>query len=225
MLLIKVNSTECLLTGVAEKRSLFFPPPPSFSMIWSAAFAWLGSTDAALATTIVGFSVVNIAFGLVAWWVLEDPSEAGESGAKFRMSGNGWARITTVLKMPTIWLIAIILMATNTAYWATYYFTPYASEVFLLSVAIAGMLAIGKMWVKPFAALLSGFVGDRLGVSRIVVFCMAVTTISFALFAITPANRALLPLVVVNVEIAAAGIFSLGGSTGRYSMRDACPLH
>jgi MFS family permease len=67
------------------------------------------------------------------------------------------------------------------------------------------------MWVKPFAALISGFVGDRFGISRTVVFFMIVTTISFALFALTPANEALLPLVVVNVAVAAAGIFSLRG--------------
>jgi hypothetical protein len=40
---------------------------------------------------------------------------------------------------------------------------------------------------------------------------MLLTAISFALFAMTPANQALLPLVVVNVAIAAVGIFALRG--------------
>ncbi|MBW2542830.1 MAG: MFS transporter [Deltaproteobacteria bacterium] len=195
--------------GTLEAGRGVFEVLPAMAML--AVFAWLGSTDAALATVLVGFSVVNITLGLAAWWVLEDRSDIGECDSMPRMSGNGWARVVTVLKMPTVWLTAIIIMATNTAYWATYYFTPYASEVFLLSVAIAGLLSIGRMWVKPFAALASGFVADRFGISRTVAFFMVVTTISFGLFAITPSNEALLPLVVVNLAVAAAGIFSLRG--------------
>jgi MFS family permease len=102
-------------------------------------------------------------------------------------------------------------MAANSAYWGTYYFTPYASEVFLMSVAMAGLLAVARMWVKPFAALVSGFVADRFGISRTVACCMLLTAVSFALFAMTPANQVLLPLVVVNVAIAAVGIFALRG--------------
>jgi MFS family permease len=67
------------------------------------------------------------------------------------------------------------------------------------------------MWVKPFAALAFGFVADRFGVSRTVACCMLLTAISFTLFAMTPAKQALLPLVVLNVAIAAVGIFALRG--------------
>jgi MFS family permease len=102
-------------------------------------------------------------------------------------------------------------MAANTAYWATYYFTPYASDVFLMSVAMAGLLSVARMWIKPFVAFISGFVADRFGISRTVLVCMLVTTVSFVLFAMTPGNQALLPLVLLNVAVAAAGIFALRG--------------
>jgi nitrate/nitrite transporter NarK len=176
-----------------------------------AVFAWLGSTDAALATVIVSYSVLNIALGLATWWILEDPRTSGEPDLQPKKRRDGWAQVMRVLKMPTVWLTAVIIMAANSAYWGTYYFTPYASEVFLMSVAMAGFLSVARMWVKPFTALASGFVADRFGISRTVACCMLLTAISFALFAMTPAKQALLPLVVVNVAIAAAGIFALRG--------------
>ena len=181
------------------------------STILLAVFAWLGSTDAALATVILCFSVLNIVLGLAAWWILEDPRTSGEPDLQPKKPRDDWAQVMSVLKMPTVWLTAVIIMAANSAYWGTYYFTPYASEVFLMSVAMAGLLSVARMWIKPFAALACGFVADRFGISRTVACCMLLTAISFALFAMTPAKQALLPLVVVNVAIAAVGIFALRG--------------
>jgi len=53
--------------------------------------------------------------------------------------------------MPAVWLIAIVISATNSGFWATYYFTPYASEIFLLSVATAGLISVGRNWLNPIA--------------------------------------------------------------------------
>jgi nitrate/nitrite transporter NarK len=187
-----------------------------------ALFAWLGSTSTALATVIEIYSVLNIALGLAAWWVLEDAPSQGESHLPHRKAKDSWKQVMSVLKMPTVWLTAVVIMAANSAYWGTYYFTPYASEVFLMSVAMAGLLAVARMWVKPFAALISGFVADRFGISNTVAWCMLLTAISFALFAMTPSNQALLPLVVVNVTIAAVGIFALRGIY--WALLDECGI-
>ncbi|MBW2716105.1 MAG: MFS transporter [Deltaproteobacteria bacterium] len=176
-----------------------------------AIFAWFGSTDAALASVITVFSVVNIALGLAAWFILEEPGKSAKADSQQKPPRNSWQEVMTVLKIPTVWLLAVIIMAANSAYWATYYFTPYASDVFLMSVAMAGLLSVGRMWIKPFVAFISGFVADRFGISRTVAFCMLVTTVSFALFAMTPGNQALLPLVLLNVAVAAASIFALRG--------------
>lgn len=57
--------------------------------------------------------------------------------------------------MPAVWLIALIIISVNTAYWTTYYFTPYATEIFMLSVAAAAMLSVGRLWIRLVAPLLS----------------------------------------------------------------------
>jgi len=172
-----------------------------------ALFAWLGSTYAALSTVIVCFSLVNIGLGMAAWFLIED-SASTDSAATKKVGGQ---EVLAVLKMPVVWLISVIILCAYSAYWGSFFFTPYASDVFLMSVTMAGVLSVGRMWLKPIAALAAGFLGDRFGISKTVAASMAITAVSFALFALTPANPAVLPLVILNVAISASFIFALRG--------------
>jgi predicted MFS family arabinose efflux permease len=172
-----------------------------------ALFAWLGSTYAALSTVIVCFSVVNIGLGVAAWFLIEDSSSADSSSTK-KVGGQD---VLAVLKMPVVWLISVVILCAYSAYWGSFFFTPYASDVFLMSVTMAGVLSVGRMWLKPIAALAAGFLGDKFGISKTVAASMAITAVSFALFALTPATPAVLPLVILNVAISASFIFARRG--------------
>jgi len=172
-----------------------------------ALFAWLGSTYAALSTVIICFSMFNICLGIGAWFLIEDNQAAQES----EREKVGLEDVIQVLKMPVVWLISIVILCAYSAYWGSFFFTPYASDVFLMSVTMAGALSVGRMWLKPFAALAAGFLGDRFGIAKSVATSMAITAASFLLFAMTPANPAILPLVILNVAISAIFIFALRG--------------
>ena len=172
-----------------------------------ALFAWLGSTYAALSTVIVVFSLFNIGLGVAAWFLIVD-NECVDSSDRRRV---GPQEVLQVLKMPVVWLISVVILTAYSAYWGSFFFTPYASDVFLMSVTMAGALSVGRMWLKPFAALAAGFLGDRFGIARSVALSLAITAISFALFALTPSDPSILPLVIINVAISATFIFALRG--------------
>lgn len=172
-----------------------------------ALFAWLGSTYAALSTVIIAFSLLNVALGIASWFFIEDNERTNIAGEHKVGAKDVWQ----VLKMPVVWLISLVIMCAYSAYWGSYFFTPYASDVFLMSVTMAGVLSVGRMWLKPFAALAAGFMGDRFGIARSVAISLAITAASFALFALTPANPAVLPLVILNVAVSATFIFALRG--------------
>jgi len=172
-----------------------------------ALFAWMGSTFAALSTVIVSFSVFNISLGVAAWFLIEDNQSADSSSSK----KVGLQDVLKVLKMRVVWLISIVILCAYSAYWGSFFFTPYASDVFLMSVTMAGVLSVGRMWLKPVAALAAGFLGDKFGIAKTTAASLAITAASFALFALTPANPAILPLVILNVAISATFIFALRG--------------
>jgi nitrate/nitrite transporter NarK len=174
-------------------------------------FSWLGSTRMALATVISSWSAIIVLCGVAAWFVLEDDIPSKKAKTDGEKPKVGWKEVIQVLKMPAVWLIAIVIMAANTGFWATYFFTPYATEVFLLSVAAAGLLSVGRIWMNPIAPFVAGFIGDRFGIAKSAAVLLLIMMVSFGFFSITPAKPSLLPLVIFNVALAALSIYALRG--------------
>lgn len=171
-----------------------------------AIFVWLGSTDHAVSTVIVVLSTLTIALGVVSWIVIEDTVADRRSAERISL-----ADVRHVLKMPVVWLIAVVILAAYSAYWTSFYFTPYATDVFLMSAGMAGAVSIARMWLKPGAAVLAGFAADRFGIARTTVVLFMVLILSFGLFAATPADPAIVWLMLVNIAVAAIAIFALRG--------------
>lgn len=172
-------------------------------------FAWLGSGDHALSVVILMFSVTNIFLAIAAWFLLADDLQAQpEHGTAGRIK---MADLLKVLKMPMVWLISLVVMTAYSAYWGTFYFTPYASDVFLMSAAMGGAVGVGKMWLKPVAAVVIGFVGDKLGISRTIFYLFIAMTLSFLVFGLLPGGADLMIPMLLNVAVASIAIFGIRG--------------
>lgn len=180
------------------------------SMAFLAVFAKLGSGSLGLSWVIVLFSALNILIGIMAWLVLGD-SPRNHSGRAERSLRIGWHEVRSVLKMPVVWLIAFVILAAYSAYWGSFYFTPYATVVFGMSVFFGGALGVGKMWFKPVFALGAGFLGDRIGISKAVNWCFLVLVLSFSVFIFTPGSSGLVLVLIVNTAVASVAIFALRG--------------
>jgi len=172
-------------------------------------FAWLGSTEKALTVVITNLSLIIISLGVISWFVIED--KVGDEEAEGANNKIGLRDIVMVLKMPVIWLISIVVLCAYSAYWGSFTFTPYATDVFLMSAAVAGAISIGRMWLKPVGALISGFVADSFGISISVSVLFAILIASFTGFALISADPNLIVIVLVNVAIAAMAVFALRG--------------
>ncbi|UCC40369.1 MAG: MFS transporter [Candidatus Aminicenantes bacterium] len=175
-----------------------------------ALFAKLGSSSLGLSWVIILFSIIDIIIGVMAWFVLTD-SPRNSLDRKEEKEKIGPQEIVKVLKMPVIWLISIVILAAYSAYWGSYYFTPYATDVFMMSVVFGGALGVGKMWVKPLSALGAGFLADRIGASKTVVWSFAVLIASFSIFILTPGGPGFVVILVANTAIASLAIFALRG--------------
>jgi len=182
--------------GIAEIAS---------STAFLAIFARLGSGNLGLSWVILLFSISNILIGVMAWFTLEDEKE---EGGRLKI---GLSEIRNVLKTPVVWWISLVILSAYSAYWGSFYFTPYATEVFLMSVVFGGAIGVGKMWVKPVAALGAGFLADRIGASKTVSGSFIILIFSFAVFIFTPGNPTLVMILVANTAVASFAIFALRG--------------
>jgi nitrate/nitrite transporter NarK len=180
------------------------------STAFLAVFAKLGGGHLALSRVIVLFSITNILIAVMAWFTLLDTTRE-EEGAKEARPKIGPRQVFAVLKMPVVWLISVVIMAAYAAYWGSYYFTPYATDAFLMSVVFGGAIGVGKMWLKPLSALGAGFLADRTGTSKTVAWCLAILIASFGVFAVLPGNPRLVLVLIVNTAVASLAIFALRG--------------
>lgn len=184
--------------GIAEVAS---------STLFLAIFAWLGSTAQALSQVINLFAATNILLALLAWLILDD-----ETGQSIEVDEKvGLEDVIAVLKMPVVWLIAIVVLTAYSAYWGSYFFTPYASDAFGLSVVLGGAVGVGKMWLKPFAAVAAGFLADKFGVSNTVFVSFLVLSAGFVAFGFLPGGESWLVIMLINAAIVSTAIFALRG--------------
>lgn len=179
------------------------------SMVILAVFGFLGSDRFALSIVIVQFSVLILILGILAWFTIDD--KAGGQNNADEQSKIGLKDFIIVLKMPTVWLIAVVILSGYCAYWGTFRFTSYSSDIFLMSVTMAGALSVGKLWMKPIAALSAGFISDKFGIAKSIAFLFVVLIASFTVFALIPGKQSLLIAMIINVAIASLAIFAMRG--------------
>lgn len=178
------------------------------STLFLAVFAWLGSSAESLAQIILLFAAVNLLLAAAAWLILPDTVGGDMSGTE---AGGHLKDVAAVLKMPVVWLISMVVLAAYSAAWGTYYFAPYATEVYGLSVVAGGVVGVAKMWLKPFAAVSAGFFADRIGVSTTVLGFFIVNMACFAVLSILPAGPAFLAVMLINAALISVAVFALRG--------------
>jgi len=181
------------------------------STAFLAVFARLGSSNMALSRVIILFSITDILIAVMAWFTLFDMPRTEGAQTIEGQPKIGPKQILAVLKMPVVWLISAVIMAAYGAYWGSYYFTPYATDAFLMSVVFGGAIGVGKMWLKPLSALGAGFLADRAGTSRTVAWCLAILIVSFGIFVVIPGNPKLVYVLIGNTAVASLAIFALRG--------------
>jgi nitrate/nitrite transporter NarK len=173
-----------------------------------ALFAKWGSGAFGLSWVIILFSVMDILIGMMAWFVLGDSRKSHPVETRLKI---GLTDVARILKMPAVWLLSIVIMAAYSAYWGSYYFVPYATDVFHMSLVFGGAIGVGKMWVKPFPAMGAGLLADRVGPSRTVAWSFLVLVISFGVFAFLSGSPNLVLIFIINSAIASLAIFAVRG--------------
>lgn len=170
-------------------------------------FGWLGGQLFAFSTVVIIMSALLIVLGVLAFFTLEtnEPTE-GAPTSDFNV-----AVVLQVLKMPVVWFITLIIMTGYCGYWGIIRVTPYASDVFLMSAALTATVATAKMWLKPVAALIAGWLADKIGISVSVATAFAVLIFCFLVFAFLPGAEVMVPYMLVNLSLASIAIFAMRG--------------
>jgi len=182
----------------------------SSGVIFLAIFAWQGAGPAALSDNIQLTSSCLMGMAALVWLVMKD-APASRPDAQSAESAFSWIKLRIVLRMPILWLLSLVILATNWGMWGTIYFTPYATQVYELGDVWGGAVGGGKYWLAAITAVSAGFLADRIGTARAVVGLFILMTMACLLFAMVPGAPDRVPMLLINSALAATAVYALRG--------------
>jgi predicted MFS family arabinose efflux permease len=176
------------------------------SFVILALFNRLGGGVFGLTWAVYIISALNIVAAVLTWFTLEDSKT-------IRPEASVLSDIINVIKMPVVWLIAVVVLCNYSIYIGTTYLTPYITEIFGATVAISAFIAIVRNYVLQFiGGPVGGFIADKTGsTSKIVTYCYVIALVTMVLFFVIPGKSSMLSLLVVNMIVLAAAIFAMRG--------------
>ena len=119
----------------------------------------------ALRLVIYGYTFVTALTGVFIWFVIPDihPAEQHEQHER----GTVLTHIIEVLKIPAVWLQALVVICAYVAYKGYDNYTLFAVQAWGMDEVDAAFIVVTGSWLRPVACLAAGLLADRFSVSRI----------------------------------------------------------
>ncbi len=139
---------------------------------------------------ILFHSITTTLCGVLVLLFMKDFSIASENKINFKDIGN-------VLKMPAVWIIGIVMFCTYVFTLSIFYFTPYSTDFFGLSVGFAAFIAASKRWAGPPSSIVGGFISDKIGTSTLLLLGFIVMALGTTIIMLLPqTNQSAIPYVI-----------------------------
>ena len=167
----------------------------------------------ALRMIIYGYTLVTALVGIFVWFVIADsqPSTKTTHSQAVKIKGSVWDQIGSVVKIPAVWLQAIIIICAYVGYKGFDTYTLFAVQAYGLDEVEAARVVAIASWMRPLAALGAGLLADRFNVSLMTALSFVVLLGSDLFFAISTPIQGGLWLLLGNTVIGAAAFFGLRG--------------
>lgn len=116
-----------------------------------------------------------------------------------------------VVRMPTVWLQAFIIVCAYVGFKATDDFSLYARDVLDMDEVKAARAGTVSLWMRPLAAIGAGYLADRTSAAFMTILSFALLALGSLVLATDVIEAGLLTLYFSAVVSASLGIFALRG--------------
>lgn len=172
------------------------------------ASATLAQRTDALRQIIWIFTGLTLGIAILVWISVPDAEPGHLSDPRQKLTLEGARR---VMRMPAVWLQAVIVICAYVGYKSTDDFSLFASDAFGYNDVAAAQIGTISFWVRPVAAVAAGLFGDRVGLSRATALSFVILIAgSLAIFlgALQPGLHWMLVATIVGTSV---GIYALRG--------------
>lgn len=168
----------------------------------------LSQRTAALSQIIWIFTGLTLGVAILVWITIPETKPDWHSNVQRKLTLKG---VRGVLRLPAVWLQAMIVICAYVAYKGTDDFSLLAHDVFSYNDVAAARVGTISFWVRPFAAIGAGLLADRIGVSRAIVLSFGLLILGSLPIAVGVLQPGIHWLLVVTVAGTSVGIYALRG--------------
>jgi sugar phosphate permease len=180
-----------------------------FSIFLPVAVEVATPLDMAKALSQIIYLFIGLIIGSAALiWIAFPKDEIIEKSKHPQLSLNG---VRSVIKKRSIWLQGIIVLCAYVGYKTTDDFSLYASDVLGYNDLEAAQVATISFWVRPFAALAAGWLGDKFQFSKVVNVCFTIIILGSIVLSsgiLKPNMPLFIMLIIASTSV---GIYGLRG--------------
>lgn len=176
----------------------------SFFLTQEADVASLADRKNAFTYVIYVASAIIILVGVLVWIFMKTTQDEKQLVVE-RIS---FSEIKQVLKLPSIWLLMVIILCGYVGYKITDIVSQYAEEVMGYNQVDAAKVGTLLQFLRPTIGILVGLIADRLRITWLLFISFALTVVGGLLFAsgIIAPNTTL--LFFMSVVVVAAGVYA-----------------
>ncbi|MBT8195653.1 MAG: MFS transporter, partial [Bacteroidia bacterium] len=177
-----------------------------FFLTSTADIASVDELAFALGKIIFLFSCLTTITAVIVWLFVPNTSESTESIHKQSIKN-----VKEVLKKRSVWVQSFIVLCAYVGYKCTDDFSLYASVVLGYDDVDAAHVGTISFWVRPFAAIAAGFIGDRFIHSKTIAVCFIIIVIGSGLISSGLINYSAEIFILITIASMSVGIYGLRG--------------
>lgn len=167
--------------------------------------ATLSESRAAFRYVILVSSGIVVIVGLLVWFFLKmDPKAEKE----IILEKITISQIKEVLRLPSVWLLMIIILCAYVGYKITDVFSLYARDVMLYDQVQSAQVGTFLLFIRPVIGVLIGVLADRTETTYWLVVSFVVSFLGALLFATGIISDSSIILFFVSILVVATGVYA-----------------
>jgi len=152
-------------------------------------------------------AIVGVIGVLVFLFLKGQDTDESEIAVK-KLHSLSLSNIRQVLKLPSIWLLMVIILCAYTGYKATDYFSLYASTVMRYNDINAAKAGTSLLYLRPVIGVVIGLLADRSRPSLWLIIGFVLTILASLVFSTNLINHQQELLFFLNILLMAIGVYS-----------------
>ncbi len=163
-------------------------------------------TKDAFKKVILTSSIIVMIVGVLVWFYLKLDKETEDSVILEKITIS---QIKDVLKLPSVWLLMIIIMSGYVGYKITDVFSLYAQDVMLYDQVNSAKVGTFLLFVRPVVGIAIGILADRSRITLMLLLSFIISFVGALFFALGLVTESLTLLFFVSIFITATGVYGI----------------